>query len=127
MLDERNILWVFYVFLLVVVFVIVSAYVQEAASDTLHKQKVLASNLAFLHDTVVSKEEAYVEYKINEDFLIEFNSKEGCFVYVKEKDSEAGSSFECGKSVYYDSVLNFENPKILAFNKSGNSFKISAK
>src|SRR3989344_6845135 len=123
--EHRPLLWAFYIFLLVMVFLIISSYVKEAADDNLHKQKVLAINLALLHDSVLIGENAYAEYSIEENFTIKFDTVDKCFFSVKHEESEIPSIFECKKTRYdSSSLIEFNNPGKIIFNKTGDDFRV---
>lgn len=123
--EHRPLLWAFYIFLLVMVFLIISSYVKEAADDNLHKQKVLAINLALLHDSILIEENSYAEYSIEENFNIKFDTSDKCVFSVKHEESKVPSSFEC-KITKYDpgSLIEFNSPSRVMFNKTGDDFRV---
>ncbi len=106
--DERLILWIFYLALLGIAGFIMISYVNDAASDTIFKQKVLASNLALIHDSL--GDEIYFKYEIKGDYeTIKFDTVDGCKVIVKHRDLKTGEEFICTK-------LDFDNNEITVLN-----------
>jgi len=118
--EERLILWIFYLFLIVTILILVPLRIHNLAEDIAFHEKYIAADVALLEDSVLSAPgDTQVTYSLpstfKENFQISFNQ---CKVLVSAAKETEGSLFACNEDKVFTQVPEiFEDTKEILFKK----------
>ncbi len=128
-MEDKQIIWTFY--LLVVMFAMISLFifVRNSADDELFRQKVLALDLSFLEDAIISSPgDIKINYDLKGNYLEGFNIKtEKCNVFIQlEGDLIYDVNEKCFDDEFLerDSDIILSNPEKIKFKKENNKLII---
>lgn len=125
MIDERQLLWMGYIILIVVAFSSLFFYVRDSANDVIFKQKALAKDLALTEETILSSpSKISLIYFLNDNVDVSVDRE--CGIIVKGKQDNAISvSYKCADDSILTKSFDSFNPKEkITFNKNNNRLEI---
>jgi|SRR3989344_566248 len=127
--DERQILWIVYLFMIIFLLITVSIKIKDAADDTLFNEKFLAAETASLEDAVMSAPgDVEVKYELQGKLRGQFNfGFKGCDVFVSKNEEflENGNNFFCSEDIFLSKEdAELENVNAIVFKKRENTLTI---